>query len=123
MVLLKTAWGGKSLYRDFRPPSSGGTVGSYYTRMLAEIRAGLTAAATEFPNHAGRVELAGFVWYQGWNDGCEPATAVPEYETNLVNLIRDVRRELGVAGLPVVIGGLTGPWVEAPGEWAALRRA
>jgi hypothetical protein len=41
----------------------------------------------------------------------------------LVNLIRDVRRELGVAGLPVVIGELTGPWVEAPGEWAALRRA
>lgn len=123
VVLLKTAWGGKSLYRDFRPPSSGGTVGPYYARMLTEIRAGLEAAATEFPDHPGRVELAGFVWYQGWNDGCEPATAVPEYETNLVNLIRDVRRELGVPELPVVIGELTGPWVEAPGEWAALRRA
>jgi len=123
VLLIKTAWGGKSLYRDFRPPNSGGTVGPYYTRMLAEIRAGLTAAAPEFPNHAGRVELAGFVWYQGWNDGCEPSTAVPEYETNLVNLIRDVRRELDVSELPVVVGELTGPWVEAPGEWAALRRA
>ena len=52
-----------------------------------------------------------------------PKTAVPEYETNLVNLIRDVRRELNAPGLPVVIGELTGPWVEAPGAWAALRKA
>src|SRR5439155_23556472 len=27
VLLIKTAWGGKSLYKDFRPPSSGGTVG------------------------------------------------------------------------------------------------
>ena len=35
VLLIKTAWGGKSLYRDFRPPSSGGTVGPYYTKMLS----------------------------------------------------------------------------------------
>ena len=27
VLLIKTAWGGKSLYEDFRPPSSGGQVG------------------------------------------------------------------------------------------------
>ena len=32
VVLIKTAWGGKSLFQDFRPPSSGGTTGPYYTR-------------------------------------------------------------------------------------------
>ena len=36
VLLIKTAWGGKSLYRDFRPPSSGGDVGPYYKKMLAE---------------------------------------------------------------------------------------
>lgn len=123
VLLIKTAWGGKSLYRDFRPPGSGGTTGPYYTRMLAEIRAGLATAAAAFPDHPGPAKLAGLFWYQGWNDGCEPATAVPQYETNLVNLVRDVRRELNEPRLPVVIGELTGPWVEAPGEWAALRRA
>lgn len=123
VLLIKTAWGGKSLYRDFRPPASGGTVGPYYTKMLAEIRAALAAIETDFPGRGGGCELAGFVWYQGWNDGCEPATAVPEYERNLVNLIRDLRRELGRPRLPVVIGELTGPWVDAPGEWATLRRA
>lgn len=38
VLLIKTAWGGKSLYKDFRPPSSGGEVGPYYTQMIQEIR-------------------------------------------------------------------------------------
>src|SRR5690606_26279523 len=70
-----------------------------------------------------RPELAGFVWYHGWNDGVDPKNAVPEYEANLVNLIRDVRREFNAPKLPVVIGELTGPWVNAPPEWEALRQA
>ncbi len=124
VLLVKTAWGGKSLYKDFRPPSSGGEVGIYYRRMLAQIRDALAHAPQEFPEStAAGCELAGFVWYQGWNDGCEPQTAVPQYETNLVNLIHDVRRDLNAPNLPFVVGELTGPWVEAPGEWAALRRA
>ncbi|MHC4544526.1 MAG: sialate O-acetylesterase [Planctomycetota bacterium] len=32
VLLIKTAWGGKSLFKDFRPPSSGGTVGQFYKR-------------------------------------------------------------------------------------------
>jgi hypothetical protein len=124
VLLIKTAWGGKSLFKDFRPPSSGGTVGPYYTKMLAEIRAALANLQTDFPVYKDRgYELAGFVWYQGWNDGCEPKTAVPEYEANLVHLIRDVRHDLRVPKLPVVIGELTGPWIEAPDGWAALRKA
>jgi len=52
-----------------------------------------------------------------------PKTALPEYEQNLVNLIHDIRRELNAPKLPVVIGELTGPWVVAPPEWTALRKA
>jgi hypothetical protein len=96
VLLIKTAWGGKSLYKDFRPPSSGGAVGPYYTKMLAEVRAALASLATDFPAYDGSGwELAGLVWYHGWNDVCEPKTAVPEYERNLVNLINDVRKDLG----------------------------
>ena len=124
VLLIKTAWGGKSLYKDFRPPSSGGDVGPYYTRMLADIRETLANLKTDFPNYDGAgYELAGFVWYQGWNDGCEPKTAVPEYEKNLVNLIHDVRKDLNAPNLPVVIGELTGPWVKATGAWDELRKA
>ena len=37
ILLIKTAWGGKSLYKDFRPPSAGGEVGDYYMKMLSLI--------------------------------------------------------------------------------------
>ena len=124
VLLVKTAWGGKSLFRDFRPPSSGGTVGPYYTKMVAEVRAAVADLGTDFPALAGRkAELAGLVWYQGWNDGVDPTNAVPEYERNLVHLIRDVRAEFEAPDLPVVVGELTGPWADAPGAWAALREA
>jgi hypothetical protein len=124
VLLVKTAWGGKSLYVDFRPPSSGGEVGPYYRKMIAEVREALANLKTDFPSYDGRgYELAGFVWYHGWNDGVNPKTAVPEYEQNLVNLIHDVRHEFDAPRLPVVIGELTGPWVKAPPEWEALRRA
>jgi hypothetical protein len=124
VLLIKTAWGGKSLFRDFRPPSSGGEVGRYYTRMITEVREALANLEKEFPAAKGRGhELAGLVWYHGWNDGVDPRTAIPEYEQNLVNLIQDVRRDLEAPALPVAIGELTGPWVEAPPEWTKLREA
>lgn len=124
VLLIKTAWGGKSLYQDFRPPSSGGQVGRYYTLMLSQIREALQNLGRDFPSYDGAgYELAGFVWYQGWNDGVDPTHAIPEYRTNLVNLIKDVRRELSTPHLPCVIGELTGPWVDAPREWEALRKA
>ena len=124
VLLIKTAWGGKSLYEDFRPPSSGGEVGKYYTLMIAQVREALLNLKTDFPDYDGRgYELAGFVWYHGWNDGVNPKTAVPEYETNLVNLIKDVRKDLNAPKLPVVIGEITGPWVKAPPEWTKLRQA
>lgn len=123
VLLIKTAWGGKSLYRDFRPPSAGGVVGPYYTRMLADVQEALANLEKDFPGFAGNYEIAGCVWYQGWNDGCEPETAVPQYEQNLVHFMQDVRKDLGCPRLPFVIGELTGPWVDAPDQWAVLRKA
>lgn len=124
VLLIKTAWGGKSLNKDFRPPSSGGEVGPYYKRMIADIHKALANLNTEFPSYNQRgYELAGFVWYHGWNDGVDPKYAVPEYEQNLVNLIHDVRKDFSVPHLPFVVGELTGPWVNAPKEWNTLRKA
>jgi len=124
IVLIKTAWGGKSLYQDFRPPSSMGEVGPYYTKMIQQVKQVQENLASEFPELAGRkIELAGFVWYHGWNDGVSRDRGVPEYEENLANLIRDVRRDLNAPGLPFVVGELTGPWIDAPDEWEILRKA
>lgn len=124
VLIIKTAWGGKSLFKEFRPPSSGGETGEFYTRMIQEVRECLGDIKKHFPAYDGRgYELAGLVWYQGWNDGCGPKGSVEEYERNLLNLIADFRKEFNAPRLPVVVGELTGPWVEATGRWADLRRA
>jgi hypothetical protein len=38
-------------------------------------------------------------------------------------LINDVRKEFKTPRLPVVVGELTGPWVQAEGGWDKLRKA
>jgi alpha-galactosidase len=131
VLLIKTAWGGRSLFRDFRPPSAGlpasavldamlrdlrkrnpaataddvrATFGASYRAMLAEVTGTLRNLKDRFPGYAGQgYELDGLVWFQGWNDMISPA-ATAEYAENLVHLIRDVRRELGAPNLPFLIG-------------------
>jgi alpha-galactosidase len=102
VLLIKTAWGGKSLAVDFRPPSSGGQVGPFYTEMLAHVKEVLDTLKKKFPKYRNGYEIVGFGWHQGWNDGCDMA-ASREYEENLANFIRDVRKDLGVETLPFVI--------------------
>ncbi len=104
VLLVKTAWGGKSLAVDFRPPSSGGTTGPYYKEMLAKIRIVLADVKKYYPDYDGKgFEVAGLGWHQGWNDRVNSAY-VSEYEVNMANLIRDLRKDLNLPGLPVVIG-------------------
>jgi hypothetical protein len=114
VLLIKTAWGGKSLAVDFRPPSSGGTVGPYYTEMINDVKYVLANMASVLPTYHGQgIELAGFGWHQGWNDRVTPAY-VAQYEVNMANFIRDVRADLNAPNLPFAIaatgqgGTLTG---------------
>lgn len=103
VLIIKTAWGGKSLGIDFRPPSSGRTTGIFYKTMIEEIHAALNNLSVEFPGYKGQgYEITGFVWNQGWNDAGSP-TLYEEYETNMVNFIKDVRRDLGSPNMPFVI--------------------
>lgn len=131
VLIIKASWGGKDLAVDFRPPSSGPTnlarktqePGAYYKKMMDLVKEGLANYQKDFPELKGyKAEIAGFGWHQGWNDGCsEPATA--EYEKNMANFIRDVRKDLGVPNLPFVIAntGQNGP--ETKGRFATLCEA
>ena len=169
VLLIKTAWGGKSIGRDFRPPSSGlqskekidefvenmcrrdynnlirrewdeakkkspkttrkeieaksdasidgirlakgdeyrkeviESYGHYYRLMMSEIKTTLAELKTRFPDYDGRgYEIAGFVWFQGWNDMYNGFQ--DEYAVNMKNFIRDVRNDLAKPDLPFVIG-------------------
>jgi hypothetical protein len=116
VLLVKLAWGGKSLGKDFRPPSSGGEVGPYYKEIVQRTKAVLGDLKKEFPNFADRKhEITGFGWHQGWNDRVNQAFN-DEYEKNMANFIRDIRKDLGVKDLPFVIAetGMTGPEEKHP---------
>ena len=110
VLLIKTAWGGKSLFKDFRPPSAEGDTGPFYTQMIQETREAL-AALGDTPH-----QLTGFVWQQGWNDMID-AAATAEYAENLVHLAADIRAEFATPDLPIVIGelGNLGPAKEGTG--------
>jgi hypothetical protein len=122
ILLIKTAWGGKSLHTDFRPPSASEEgAGASYQQMVEHVKAVLADPGAVVPGHeAGDgYELGGFVWFQGWNDmvdgGAYPDRNQPggydRYTDYLAHLIRDVRRDLDAPELPFVIGvmGVGGP--------------
>lgn len=119
VLLVKLAWGGKSLAVDFRPPSSGGQVGPFYTEVITRTRALLSNLKREFPEFGDQLgdklgdrgcELAGIGWHQGWNDRVN-AEFVAEYQENMANFIRDIRKDLGAKDVPFVIAetGQGGP--------------
>lgn len=116
VLLIKTAWGGKSLFVDFRPPSSGGQVGPYYTKMLEEVRTALAELGEQ------KYEIEGFVWQQGWND-MVTKPAIPEYAQNLVNLVKDLRKEFKVPNMPVVVGELGNGGPVKSGDMFEFRKA
>jgi hypothetical protein len=124
VLLIKTAWGGKSLHKDFRPPSSGGETGPYYNKMLDEVQQALDNLKTDFPGYDETTgyEIAGFVWFQGWND-MFTAGAPDAYEDNMVNLIKDVRAAWKSPALPVIIGELGNGGPDASDKMKKIRLA
>ena len=148
LLLIKTSWGGKSLNTDFRSPSAGPyefnetqlaqfqkqgkdlaamkaekakATGVYYRLMIEHVRKVLANLKRVVPGYdpAQGYELAGFAWFQGWNDmvdgGTYPKRDQPggydAYSVAMAHFIRDVRKDLNAPKLPFVIGviGVGGP--------------
>ena len=136
ILLIKTSWGGKSINYDFRPPS----VGEYqlnekqkadakadqirknaslnYRMMneaIAKVLANLKENHPEYDPNIGH-EMAGFVWFQGFNDQFSPEFR-DNYKKNMVAFIKDIREEYKTPKMPFVIGVLgTGRTAEKVGE-------
>ena len=156
ILLIKTSWGGKSLHTDFRPPGAGPYVfseaqlaafakkgkdvaaikeekaaatGVSYRLMVGHVKMVLADLKRVVPDYdvAQGYELAGFAWFQGWNDMVDGDTypqrdkpgGYDAYSGAMAHLIRDVRKDLNAPKLPFVIGvlGVGGPTAEyGPGQ-------
>jgi alpha-galactosidase len=139
VLIIKAAYGGRSLYRDFRSPSAGlpddaelqeelekarkhapettmadikDKYGFAYRDMLGEMKNVRENFQTLFPELKGKeLELSGFVWFQGWNDMINGKFSAA-YAENMVHFIKDVRKALGAPNMPFIIGqlGVGGPF-------------
>ena len=78
-----------------------------YLELVDGVRSAIgDELARVFPGYAGQdAELAGLIWFQGIADGASESKAA-EYEKNLANLIRDLRKDLNATKLPVVVTAL-----------------
>jgi len=141
ILIIKTSWGGRSLHTDFRPSGAGPYVwsdyelnqhkqrkddlekvkaekivatGMYYREMIKHVRKVLGDIKRVVPDYNDKqgYELAGFVWFQGFNDLVSSWTYDKQmmpggydlYADLLAHLIRDVRKDLSAPKLPIVIG-------------------
>jgi len=142
VLIIKTAWGGKSLHTDFRPPSAGpyefseaqlesfkkrgkdvkqakvdraARTGHYYRLMIKHVKYVLGDIKRVVPTYDAKqgYEIAGFAWFQGWNDMVDsgtypdrgkPGVGYAKYGEWMAMFIRDVRKDLNAPKMPFVIG-------------------
>lgn len=136
ILLIKTSWGGKSLHYNFRPPSAGPyelnekeaasdkadqikqDAGLNYRMMTEQVKKVLGDLKAHHPayDEAAGYDLAGFVWFQGFNDQFSDAFR-DNYRGNMVTFVKDVRKEFAAPTMPFVIGVMgTGITAEKVGE-------
>jgi hypothetical protein len=103
VLLVKVTFGANSLSQNFRPPSSGGTLGDKYPLIIKAVNDSIEYLPDIIPGYKKETgyEIAGFFWNQGEHDGSPEASA--EYEQNLANLITDLRKEFKTPDMKVVI--------------------
>lgn len=95
--------------------------GVSYRQMVDHVKHVLSDIKRVVPDYDSKqgYELAGFVWFQGWNDMVDgstyPSRGAPggydAYSAVMAHFIRDVRKDLDAPKLPFVIGvlGVGGP--------------
>ncbi len=130
VLLIKYGPGGQSLKVNFRPPSAGKIgseiddkefdqatvdkwfggkkqkiVGAQYRKLVDIVHETLAGLKQKFPAYDEKAgyEIAGLVWFQGYND---LGNSKDEYSKALVCLINDLRAEFKAPKMKVVVGVL-----------------
>ncbi len=103
VLLVKVSFGANSLAENFRPPSSGGTPGDKYPLVVTALKEAIDHLPEIAPGYTQEqgYTIAGFFWNQGEHDAGDKFA--PEYENNLANLIKDLRKEFDAPDMKAVI--------------------
>ena len=126
VLLIKYGPGGQSLYQNFRPPSAGlpdpvptktlpdktkvpmtaEDFGGQYRALVEIVHEALNNLKKHFPAYDEKAgyEIAGLVWFQGFNDLVGGPACIKEYDKNLACLIKDLRKEFKAPQMKVVVG-------------------
>ncbi len=146
VLLIKCAWGGKDVFCDFRSKSAGKPtgddakklaqeaqkgnkreIGKYYRLMISDIKETLAKIGKIIPGAKRRgYELAGFAWFQGWNDYCQNRNfpgITQSYTGNLAAMLKDLRKDLKAPNLPIVIGEMGVDGLDAKKPMLEFREA
>jgi hypothetical protein len=162
VLIIKTAWGGRSLNTQFRPPSAGPyefseaqiaqmekqgkdlaaekakkaeECGQFYKYMIDHVNSVLADPKRVCPDYDATAgyEIAGFIWFQGFNDAVDsstyptnPDTKIRDYSKYSVwmaDFIRDVRKDLKAPKMPFVIGVMGVGGMNTEGSGIAFREA
>lgn len=148
VLLIKAAWGGRSVEQTFRPPSAMPSeaelkaalesakkknpdatleevrekYGRDYRKVLSEVARVLDDIDQYVPGYKKEdgYEIAGFIWFQGWNDMVSGGN--PDYTAQLSHFICDMRRDLNAPEMPFVIGEMGCQGVDAGGGYERFRQ-
>ena len=121
VLLVKISFGANSLAGNFRPPSSGGKLGDKYPLVIKAVRDSIAHLPEIVPGYDKEqgYEIVGFLWNQGISDMTEGPAA--EYEENLANLIKDIRKDLKAPDMKAVVA-VTGNWGRDLAELRASKK-
>ena len=152
VLIIKTSQGNRSLAWDFLPPGSkrytvngttyagykdtqlswpegekpkpsGWYAGKEYDACFIAAKEALADFKKRFPKYADQgYEIAGFAWWQGHKDSGNPVH-IANYERNLVNLIKRVRKEFDAPKAPFVVATVGFHGDEMPDQYKGIFKA
>lgn len=124
VLLIESSMGNRALYWDFRPPSSGRPnpdskwEGLEYRLMVEGVQYALENLETIVPGYQGQgYEIVGFAWWQGHKD---KGQSKAEYEGHLVNLIKDLRKDLNAPDMLAAVASVGFHGWDLPKAWQGV---
>lgn len=110
--IIKCAWGGSNLFKEWRAPSTFRRTGTLYNQFVTFVDTSMQYL--ESKNYT--VTIEGMCWMQGESDAFDPSDAT-RYEDNLTDFIRSIRKRYARYAAPDGIAFVDATIAANPAYW------